>query len=157
MHNHKTITNSKESPQNSSAGEKSEPVSIHNTNPYLTPSPWVPYPKDQLAGLSKSPAGVEKGEDEEKPKTAQEKDKENMPAPGQPNKGGASKARISTVVLHPTQLSQYIDIAIKATTPAENSNKRHESSQYEAPLSASGVRPQTPMLAIPSTDRKSVV
>lgn len=74
-----------------------------------------------------------------------------MPAPGQPNKGVAAKARISTVVLHPTQLSQYIDIAIKATTPAENTNKRRESSQYDAPLSANGVRPQTPMLAIPST------
>lgn len=152
VHKHKTVTNSKESSQNSSAGEKSEPVSIHNTNPYLTPSPWVPYPKDQLDGHSKSPAAPDKTRDDgDKPKTVQERDKEIMPAPGQPNKGGTMKASISTVVLHPTQLSQYIDIAIKATTPAENKNKRRESAQYDAPLSANGVRLQTPMLAIPST------
>lgn len=151
IHNHKTTTNSKESPQNSSAGEKSEPISIHNTNPYLTPSPWVPYPKDQLAGPSKpSSASDNSVGDEEKGKTAQQKDKENMPAPGQHSKGVAGKAKIMTVVLHPTQLAQYIDIAIKATTPAEGSNKRRESSQYEAPLSANGARPQTPMLTIPS-------
>ncbi len=90
--------------------------------------------------------------EEDKPKTVVEKDKENMPAPGQLIKHG-SKAKISTVVLHPTQLSQYVDIAIKVTARVGSSNKRRESSQYDiaAPLSASGARPQTPMLAIPAT------
>lgn len=113
-------------------------MSIHNSNAYLTPSPWVPYPKDSSATNNKSTA--EKSQDAEKAKPAQ--DKENMPAPGQKN-----GPKIATVVLHPTAFSGYIDLAIKATTPADGSNKRKAD---ETPLSAIGGRPQTPMLTIPS-------
>jgi len=134
-------------------------MSIHNSNAYLTPSPWVPYPKESLATLTKTIAAPGKPAEEDKAKAAEEKDKENMPAPGQPTdaqkvKSGMRKAKISTVVLHPSPLSTYIDLAIKATTPATNPSHKRRESHHDGsgiPLSATGPRPQTPMLAIPST------
>lgn len=137
VHNHKVATNnSKASESHAISTEKSEPTSIHNTNSYLTPSPWVPYPKDSADPKS----STDKSSDAEKSKPAQ--DKENMPGPGQRN-----GPRITTVVLHPTAMSGYIDIAIKATTPANGSNKRQSDG---TPFSAIGGRSQTPMLVIPS-------
>lgn len=131
-------------------------MSIHNYNAYLTPSPWVPYPKENLATLTKNIPHPEKLVEADKAKAAEDKDKENMPAPGQPSdtqrgKVNTKKAKISTVVLHPTPLSDYIDLTIKATTPLSAPSQSHHDGSGMPPMSAAGPRPQTPMLAIPST------
>jgi transcription factor SPT20 len=110
--------------------------------------------------MGKAGSLPDKTSDDEKTKTAAEKDKENMPAPGQPgdasrSKSASKKAKVSTVVLHPTAITQYIDLAIKASTPAATpSNARRESHVDgigATPISATGPRPQTPLIAIPST------
>jgi len=157
VHDHKSVANARESSQTPATSDKMEPFSIHNYNNYLTPSSWVPYPKENLTILTKlGPSSDKSGEDGAKVKTTEEKDKENMPAPGQPvdaqrSKSGApaKKAKISTVVLHPTALSSYIDLTIKAATPAPTSTNTRRESRQE-PMSA-GPRAQTPMIAIPST------
>ena len=135
--------------------EKTEPFSIHKWNDHLTPSSWVPYPKKD------PPASTKVGgtEVDSKQKSALEKDKENMPAPNQPVDGHRSKSarkpKISTVVLHPTDLTVYTDFAIKASTPVPVPvNARRESRvdiRAATPMSATGLRPQTPMIAIPPT------
>jgi transcription factor SPT20 len=82
-----------------------------------------------------------------------------MPAPNQPVDGhrskSAKKPKISTVVLHPTDLALYTDLAIKASTPVPIPLSARRESRVDiraaTPMSASGLRPQTPMIAIPPT------
>ncbi|KFY72167.1 hypothetical protein V499_07693 [Pseudogymnoascus sp. VKM F-103] len=148
VHDHKSIATARESSQNLSSSDKTEPMSIHNSNAYLTPSPWVPYPKENLAltkpiAIPGAPAESEKG------KTAEDKDKENMPAPGQPSdnqrsRSNAKKAKISTMVLHPTPMSTYVDLAIKATTPLANQSQGRRESHQDVNGMAP---PQTPNMA----------
>lgn len=134
-----------------SSTEKSEPFSLHNWNACLTPSPYVPYPKDEALTPIKKDSDTS-GDDATKPKLSSEKDKENMPAPTQPVDSQRSKAaklaKVMTVVLHPTPLAAFVDLAIKATTPIvlAAGNRRESRVDLGTPLSA---RPQTPLLAIP--------
>ena len=121
----------------------------------MTPSSWVPHPKKDPP----APTKVGGTEVDAKQKSALEKDKENMPAPNQPvdsqRSKSARKPKISTVVLHPTDLAVYTDFAIKASTPVPVPiNARRESRvdiRAATPMSASGLRPQTPLIAIPPT------
>jgi transcription factor SPT20 len=160
VHDHKSITVARENSQTTNTVEKTEPFSIHRWNEHLTPSPWVPYPKEDTLHSTKINGVVVK--DEIKSKTALEKDKENMPAPNQPVDSGRSKTgnsakkpKISTLVLHPTPLALHVDLAIKASTPIPvPAGARRESRtdiRAATPMSASGIRPQTPLLAIPPT------
>ncbi|KAL6411177.1 hypothetical protein AUP68_04875 [Ilyonectria robusta] len=91
--------------------------SIHNYNQYLTPSPYVPFPKECVT----NPDGSVKVEEEPKDKSTEEKDKENLPAPSGTSDGqkgkGSTTPRIFTVVLHPTPESLQMDLLIKASTP----------------------------------------
>lgn len=159
VHDHKSTATTKEPSQTSGNPEKTEPASIHNYTAYLTPSPWVPFPKDNKMLPHKASKVSE--DDASKPKTAAEKDKENMPAPNQPVESQRSKnpskaAKILTVVLHPTALSQYVDLAIKATTPvvaafSGSAGRRDSRQDHATPMSASGPRPPTPLVTVPST------
>lgn len=155
VHDHKSIATPRDTSQVTNATEKTEPFSIHKWNDHLTPSPWVPYPReDPQASAKNGSTGVDA-----KQKSALEKDKENMPAPNQLVDSNRSKAakkqKISTLVLHPTALSVHIDIAIKASTPVPIPMGARRESRVDiraaTPMSASGPRPQTPMLAIPPT------
>ncbi len=82
-----------------------------------------------------------------------------MPAPNQPvdsqRSKSAKKPKISTIVLHPTDLTLYTDLALKASTPLPSSVSARRESRVDiraaTPMSASGLRPQTPMIAIPPT------
>jgi transcription factor SPT20 len=153
LHDHKSITAAKETSQVLTATERIEPFSVHNYNSYVTPSPWVPYPKEDTVISTKKESSTT-DEDESRPKTASEKDKENMPAPSQladsKRNRGAKKAKVQTVVLHPTPLAAYVDLAIKATTPlvVPAGNRRESRVDIGTPISA---RPQTPLLAMPPT------
>jgi transcription factor SPT20 len=115
----------------------------------------VPYPKKNPLASAK----VGGTEVDVKQKSALEKDKENMPAPNQlvdsHRSKSAKKPKISTVVLHPTDLVAYTDFAIKASTPVPIPVSARRESRVDiraaTPMSASGLRPQTPMIAIPPT------
>ena len=76
VHDHKSIAQTKDArvPKSSSAVGSS----IHKYTPYLTPSPFAPFPKDeQVSNDGKAAEGENKGDQQG------DKDKENMPAPGQ--------------------------------------------------------------------------
>jgi transcription factor SPT20 len=155
VHDHKSITTTRDTSQITNSAEKTEPFSIHKWNDHLTPSSWVPYPKKEPPSTVKT-VGPEV---DAKQKSAMEKDKENMPAPNQPVDSHRTKAtkkpKISTIVLHPTDLTLYTDIAIKASTPLPIPLSARRESRVDiraaTPMSASGLRPQTPMIAIPPT------
>jgi transcription factor SPT20 len=150
VHDHKSVVTQRQSSQNAGSTEKSDPISIHKSSPWLTPSPWVPYRNPVEHAISPNAETTLK--DESRVKSQADKDKENMPAPGQSAenpKSTGKQAKIITVVLHPTPLSQFIDLSAKAGMPANPHSKRDANG--EALLSA-GMRPSTtPLIAIPST------
>ncbi|KUJ21842.1 uncharacterized protein LY89DRAFT_577032 [Mollisia scopiformis] len=153
IHDHKSIAPSQGPNRTATGPGKTVPFSVHNYNTFLTPSSYVPYPVQNI--------GTGKGKDaevEDKIKTAEQKDKENMPAPNLPgdiqrNKSISPprKPKVITVVLHPTPLSNHIDLAIKAgeayASPEDRRGSRQEVNG--GPLSATV--PPTPTTGAPPT------
>jgi transcription factor SPT20 len=127
VHDHKSTAQSQEETRPASPGSKTVPSSIHNYNPYITPSPYVPYPRENL------PSAGQNGKHRASPtqaKTSEERDKESMPAPSAPsdgqrnNKPPPPKPKITTVVLFPTPQSLQKDLLIEAMTPRGASDIR---------------------------------
>lgn len=149
IHDHKSLAVIKDVPQGSKPLEKTEPFSIHHQSDYLTPSPWIPALKYLMALQGKSATAKES--EEPKEKASPEKDKENMRAPNQPTdsqRAKSQKAKISTVVLHPTALSKHMDIVNKSTTPVVQPILPDRRDSRPDPLLASS---SNLMLNIPST------
>ncbi|EGY16559.1 hypothetical protein VD0002_g3114 [Verticillium dahliae] len=142
VHDHKTAAQTRDVQRPASKANAIVPHSIHNHNPYITPSPYAPYPKDDLGTASDRAA---EPENDSKEKTTEDRDKESMPAPTLPGEGHKSKLpaqpRIFTVVLHPTPQSLQADLMIKTTTPQMATDSRG---------SIDGV-PPTPMSLVPPT------
>ncbi|KAH8672651.1 Spt20 family-domain-containing protein [Tricladium varicosporioides] len=143
IHNHKAATPSQEVAKKT-GGPKTTPFSVHNYNTFLTPSPYVPYPT-QGKDVENDPPG--------KPKTAEQKDQENMPAPSLPgavqSAKSAQKVKISTIVLHPTPLSEHMGLAHEISQVGANNEDRRDSRVDGGPLSATV--PPTPTTGIPPT------
>ncbi|KAK1994340.1 hypothetical protein LX36DRAFT_751786 [Colletotrichum falcatum] len=145
VHDHKSVAQSKDVQRPTSASNKVVPSSIHNHNPYIVPSPYVPYPKESLGA---HPDVVSGAQEDTKPKTAEEKDKESMPAPSLP--GEAQKNRTPaqpktfTVVLHPTPESLQADLLIKAATPHGATDTRGNVDGTAPPSTPITMVPPTP-------------
>ncbi|KAF9871159.1 hypothetical protein CkaCkLH20_11328 [Colletotrichum karsti] len=144
VHDHKSVAQVKDVARPTSASSKVVPSSIHNHNPYIVPSPYVPYPKESL-GTHPEPSLAD--QEDVKPKTAEQKDKESMPAPSLPGDGQKSKTpskpKIFTVVLHPTPESLQADLLLKTMTPRGVTDGRG---------SIDGtVPPSTPISMVPPT------
>ncbi|KAI0479481.1 Spt20 family-domain-containing protein [Xylariaceae sp. FL0804] len=142
VHDHKSATQSKDTTRPLSKSASTTPASIHNYNPYITPSSYVPHPKENMGSGEHSLGSASKG----KAVDGETNDKENIPAPsadGQKSKS-PPKDRVFTVVLHPTQHSLQMDLLIKASTP-------RGSSDAKANIDASAMPPPTPMSAVPPT------
>ncbi|KAL3424662.1 hypothetical protein PVAG01_03943 [Phlyctema vagabunda] len=135
---------------------KTIPCSIHNYNPYLTPSPYVPYPTTETTP-SKS-KNISDSDDDKRSRTAEQKDKENMPAPAAPGdssrnaKGSPKRPPVRTLVLHPTELSKQLEIGVKANTPQSGDVGRTD---LNGPLSAIHP-PSTPLSSVPPTPQASM-
>jgi len=158
IYDHKSAAPVQGSTRANTGATKTIPFSVHNYNAYLTPSSYVPYPaQNTITGKGK----LVTDEGDDKSKSAEQMDKENMPAPTMPNDGqrnkqqaGPRKPRIHTVVLHPTPLSSHVDLATKAAEARSGSDGRRDSRQDGGPLSATV--PPTPTTAIPSTPQLSM-
>jgi len=151
VYDHKTTAPSQGSNRANTGSGKTAPFSVHNSNAYLTPSPYVPFPKESQASKGRNHPEVEN--DSSGNKTAEQKDKENMPAPAVPADGQrgksvvqAKKPKIFTVVLHPTAVSKYADIVITAADSRSNITDSRQDPLTGGPLSATV--PPTPSTAI---------
>lgn len=154
IHDHKSTAPSQDQTRQDPTVGKTTPFSVHNYNTFLTPSPYVPYPK-QNAIPSRGNTIGDGEQNDSKPRSTEQKDKENMPAPALP--GDASrhklatiprKPKVSTIVLHPTSLSEHFSVATKTTDFIGSSGGRRDS-RLDIPGSATV--PPTPSLAIPPT------
>ena len=143
VHDHKTIaTGNKDVASSGDDLRGVKPFSLHdNGNPFITPSPYAPYPNDRASGS--------------RPSSSKENINEvsgNMPAPEKPAKK-VKKPRIFTVVLHPTDLVRHREISLLTRTPMvdQKGNSRRQSSisgrERPAPLSTI---PPTPTSATTS-------
>lgn len=148
---HKSAAPTQESVRTNLSSVKTIPFSVHNHNPCLTPSSWVPYTADidqPGQGQEKSPPREGVTDDANAEKSAEQKDKENMPAPSFPSNGQRKsgtqpkKPKVYTFVLHPTPLSDYAFLPLKVAD--------HKAANViDGPSSA--VVPATPIPSTPQT------
>jgi transcription factor SPT20 len=159
IHDHKSTAPSQGATRPTANVGKTRPFSVHNYNFHITPSSWVPFPA-QINATGKG-KGASEADGDDKLKTAEQKDKENMPAPAFPVDGQRGKAtaqpkkpKISTIVLRPTPLSGHVDLAMRAAESLSSGDGRRDSRQEAGPLSATV--PPTPTTAVPPTPQSSM-
>ncbi|SCN73918.1 related to positive cofactor 2 [Fusarium fujikuroi] len=128
VHDHKSLAQAKNVAKPTKGKGSMMPSSIHNYNQCLTPSPNVPFPKENLSNGDGSSKGNDVAEKENAPV---------MPA-SEEQKDRATKPRVFTMVLHPTAESLQMDLLIKASTPRGLGD-------------GLGQPPSTPMSLIPPT------
>lgn len=130
VHNHRTAGKDK---GRNDAGSDGNTVKfgLHNYNPHVTPSPYVPYPSKAKEGHTPVKAESSAGD---------------MAAPERPRDKDGPK--ISTVVLHPTEMTRHEELKILANTPASEVRSKKKSNDSAAPSTA---QPSTPSISVPPT------
>lgn len=128
----------------SSSNENNAPFSIHNYNEHVTPSAFVPYPKQSQLNGDKSPSNTTDNQQDAQANGGS--NAESSPA----GKSAAPKPRVFTTVLHPTPRSLQAELTLLATTPDPRAPRQPASnhSRVQPPMSQS--------LAV-STDRGQAV
>lgn len=153
VHDHKSAAVISQASTNSSATDRNVPFSIHNYNPYLTPSPYVPYPRvnassPEVGGPNREPGAADTS-------NATDTLDHNQKSSG----NSVVKApKIFTVVLFPTPLSLDEEVLVFANTPDPRSSNRklpQHSNINRTPSSATMPHPPTPLSAIPPTPSTS--
>jgi len=137
VHDHKSQAQPKDDSKSKSASSAVVPSSIHNYNQYLTPSPYIPFPKDG----AQTGGAIKKDDENQKEAKPADKDAESMPAPSLPGDGSKAKspakAKVFTKVMFPTQESLQADLRIKAATAGTATD--------------GALPPSTPMSLVPPT------
>lgn len=160
VHDHKSTAPSQSPSRADTTVGKPVPFSVHNYNAYLTPSPYVPFPARSNGPVKGKGTSDSNADDLDKVKTAEQKDKENMPAPAVPGEGQRVKSavepknpKVFTIVLRPTPLSEHVDLAVKVAEALSNTDGKKDSRQ-DGSLSATV--PPTPTTGIPPTPQASM-
>ncbi|KFG87048.1 hypothetical protein MANI_007853 [Metarhizium anisopliae] len=146
IHDHKSLAQTTKAVTKASRTSNAVlPSSIHNYNQCLTPSPYVPFPKEEQVTEN----GIaSKDTDNSKQSPEEEKDKESVTAPTQPPESTttkeAAKPKIFTAVLHPTPESLQADLKIKATTPKGDGKGVNDTPSLAPPSTPLSLVPPTP-------------
>ncbi|KAL4752447.1 Spt20 family-domain-containing protein [Aspergillus terricola var. indicus] len=134
---HKSVSAQNRKSTASSSNDNNTPFSIHNYNEHITPSAYVPYPKQNQLALEKSAENETAAEQSETKDSSEDSSKDNSQDAGiASNKPTPSKPRVFTTVLHPTARSLQAELTLLATTPDPRAGKQ------AAP--ASGTVPPSP-------------
>ena len=150
---HKSVSATVGGASNTSSSDQ---FSIHNHNPYITPSPWRPYPVKNQSDAEpeqKSPKlKQEPGEDSSnRPKSSSGINGQNGLHEASP-KSRQPQPRIYHVALRPTTLSKHMDLVIDSMTPDPKALNRRQSQAFpNARTPSSSMPPPTPLSAVPST------
>jgi transcription factor SPT20 len=150
---HKSVSASA-GPSSNTDPDDQIPFSIHNYNPYITPSPWVPYPAQTLPkppsrGRSSPVPKQEPGE----ASTSQMNGDYSTLNGESASKAKKPQPKIFHVALRPTNLSKHMDLVIDSMTPDSRTLNRRQSQAFPArtPGASSMPAPGTPLSAIPPT------
>ncbi|KAH8699158.1 Spt20 family-domain-containing protein [Talaromyces proteolyticus] len=133
-----------------SSDEKNTPFSIHNYNQHVTPSPYLPYPKqnqvrsEKLDSPKPDPSSKEtSGGATEASTTGQNGVTNGTITADESIKQPAPKPKVFTTVLHPTPLSIQAELVYLSTTPhphanvTSNTNKKQPAPQGASKVSTS--------------------
>jgi transcription factor SPT20 len=146
---HKSVSAQTRKSTAPSTNGNNSPFSIHNYNEHITPSAYVPYPKqNQLtseAAVTKTDATASNQSDtkgtEEPTGDSESSNKENDSNVSQ--KQSPAKPRVFTTVLHPTPRSLQAELTLLATTPDPRAAKQSAT----RPQASSSTAPQSPVVA----------
>ncbi|KAL2220580.1 Spt20 family-domain-containing protein [Thermoascus aurantiacus ATCC 26904] len=138
---HKSVSAQANKSSGASGDEKSAPFSMHNYNQHVTPSPYVPYPKQNqtlpsktdvkstgTATGSQSDAKTD-GEDDDAP---HENDTQAESEEGESHKQPPPKPRVFTTVLHPTPRSLLAELTLLSTTPDPRAVNKKQTGSHGA-------------------------
>ncbi|KAL5049639.1 Spt20 family-domain-containing protein [Aspergillus fruticulosus] len=140
---HKSVSAQNRKSTTPSSNDNNTPFSIHNYNEHITPSAYVPYPKQNQLASEKST------ENETAAEQSDTKDGGEGSSQGNPqdvestsHKSTSSKPRVFTTVLHPTPRSLQAELTLLATTPDPRAAK--QAAPSSARPQASGAVPLSP-------------
>ncbi|OQD82245.1 hypothetical protein PENANT_c022G02968 [Penicillium antarcticum] len=126
---HKSVSAQARKTSASSTTENNTPFSLHNYNEHVTPSAYVPYPKQnqftsdaQGAKTDGTPAP-----NQQDGQAASEQEGQNGT---QSQKSPPSKPRVFTTVLHPTARTLQAELTLLVTTPDPRANKVNQQASY---------------------------
>ncbi|CAK7272685.1 hypothetical protein SEPCBS119000_005254 [Sporothrix epigloea] len=147
VHDHKSVTQSKDSTRLTQL-QNSTLSSIHNYDPYITPSAFAPYPKDSMNSANKmGPVSADRQVKEKSAGESAADVKESKGLSDGDNAKAAPKPKIFTVVLKPTPESMHADIALMANTPKDATDGRDANGMTYIP-------PPPPMLPAPAAKKQ---
>ncbi|GMG00538.1 unnamed protein product [Aspergillus oryzae] len=131
-----------------STNDSNTPFSIHNYNEHVTPSAYVPYPKqNQLTSEKPTSKEAETQSDTnangEHASDSQEQPEKSESSSSQ-HKQTPPKPRVFTTVLHPTPHSLRAELALLATTPDPKAAKQGATSSASRTQAASSAAPPSP-------------
>ncbi|RMZ78400.1 hypothetical protein DV738_g3911, partial [Chaetothyriales sp. CBS 135597] len=145
---HRSDTTAAGSANGANDGEK--PFSVHNYTPYITPSPYAPYPtKEQTHHRSPQPRQGSKDASSNKDTASGAPSDSTVEAQPKANK---SQPRVFTVALRPTNLSRHMDLVVDAMAPDPKLlNRKQSTNNVGGRTPASSGPPQTPLSGVPQT------
>lgn len=159
VHDHKSASTTSQASPSSSGPDKHVPFSIHNYNPYLTPSSYVPYPPVNAPNTESGVSSRESGSGSSSTNAADNVQTDNTTSNPESNgKPAVTTPKIFTVVLFPTPLSLEEEVLVFVNTPDPRSNNRKPSqhnTNNRTPSSATLPHPPTPLSAVPPTPSTS--
>lgn len=132
----------------SSSNENNAPFSIHNYNEHVTPSAFVPYPKQSQLAADKSPSKTTGNQPD-----VETNGESSRGEPSPARKSAAPKPRVFTTVLHPTPRSLQAELTLLATTPDPRAPKQPAPNSSRAQSSS---MPQSLAVSTNQTDRGHV-
>lgn len=147
MVDHKSVSAQTRKSTVPSSNDNNTPFSIHNYNEHITPSAYVPYPKqNQLA--SEKPASTETAAEQSDKKESDEQNGQSQQdsqdaASASQHKQTPPKPRVFTTVLHPTPRSLQAELTLLATTPDPRAAKQTGSASSR-PQAQSAAAPPSP-------------
>lgn len=151
---HKSVSATAGPASNTSSDDQ---FSIHNHNPYITPSPWRPYPiKNQLKADMEHESLQLKQEPGEvaavRPKSASSMNGQNGLLEASP-RSRPPQPKVYHVALRPTALSKHMDLVIDSMTPDPKALNRRQSQAFPSNTRtpSSSMPPPTPLSAVPPT------
>lgn len=143
MVDHKSVSAQAHKTSTSKSNENNTPFSLHNYNEHVTPSAFVPYPKqNQLTAdlqSSKPPETPTPSETQTNGETSEAQAKSNDTE----QKTVPPKPKVFTTVLHPTSRTLQAELTLLVTTPDPKAAKATAQSQL-ARTQSSSVMPQSP-------------
>ncbi|KAF7589300.1 Transcription factor spt20 [Aspergillus hancockii] len=156
---HKSVSAQVRKSTTPSTNDSNTPFSIHNYNEHITPSAYVPYPKqNQLTSEKAKDTGgtpVDAKTNGEQSGDSQDQTEKSQSSSTQ-HKPPAPKPRVFTTVLHPTSRSLQAELTLLATTPDPKAAKQGATNTASRTQATSSAAPPSPGVSSNQPERGHV-